>query len=125
MSDKKLWRAVFKSPLFLWIALVLALALAVSFARAYYKDYQIRVQITDLQERIDEMQSKKLESLSLLDYVKSEEYLEDVGRSQLGLKKEGERVIIVDAQEDKTEIYARPTQRESSWKLWWNYFFGV
>ncbi len=124
MSDRKIWRAIFRSPLFLWIALIIAIVLAVSFARAYYKDYQIRVQITDLQGRIDEMESKKLESLSLLDYVKSEEYLEDVGRSQLGLKKEGERVIIVDAQDDKTEIYARPMQRESSWRLWWNHFFG-
>lgn len=124
MSNQRTWRRIFNSPLFLWIALVIAIALAVSFARAYYKDYQIRQQIAELQVLVDQMEEKKLSSLQLLDYVKSEEYIEDVGRSQLGLKKEGERVIIVDVQDDQTEYYAQEIEREPSWKLWWAYFFG-
>lgn len=117
---------IFTSRFFLLGAFVIAAILAVSFGRAFYKDYEIRQQIKALQTRVDELERKKLESLSLLGYVKSEAYVEDVARQQLGLKKPGERVIIVDA---ATSTGLRPTVEGEavvpSWKKWWWYFVEI
>lgn len=117
---------IFTSRFFLLGAFVVAAILAVSFGRAFYRDYEIRQQIRVLQAKVDDLERKKLESLNLLGYVKSEAYVEDVARQQLGLKKPGERVIIVDA---ATSTGLRATAEGEttvpSWKKWWWYFAGT
>ena len=113
---------IFTSRFFLLGALVIAAILAVSFGRAFYKDYEIRQQIKALQVKVDELERKKLDSLNLLGYVKSEAYVEDVARQQLGLKKPGERVIIVDASTTGLRVNADERTATPSWKKWWRYF---
>lgn len=117
---------IFTSRFFLLGAFVIAAILAVSFGRAFYRDYEIRQQIRALQAKVDDLERKKLESLNLLEYVKSEAYVEDVARQQLGLKKPGERVIIVDAA-TSTGLRAAVESEAAvpSWKKWWWYFVGV
>jgi len=116
---------VFTSRFFLLGAFLIALILAISFARAFYKDYEIRQQIKALQAEVEELEARRLDSLELLDYVKTDAYVEDVGRTQLGLKKPGERVIIVDASEGitSTEVVLEERERATMWKRWWKYFF--
>lgn len=114
---------IFTSRFFLFGAFVIAAILATSFGRAFYKDYEIRQQIKTLQIKVDELESKKLESINLLGYVKSEAYVEDVARQQLGLKKPGERVIIVDAATTTgPRVNAENRPATPSWKKWWWYF---
>ena len=114
---------VFTSRFFLFAAFVIATVMAVSFARAYYKDYEVRGQIKALQAEVAELEAQRLESLELLDYVKTDTYAEDVGRTQLGLKKEGERVIIIDAQEQDSSTQVVAAERGPTWRKWWEYFF--
>lgn len=120
---------IFTSRFFLLGAFVIAAIIAVSFGRAYYRDYEIRQQIKSLQTKVDELERKKLESLDLLGYVKSEAYVEDVARMQLGLKKPGERVIIVNGSATSSGTLQPagigPDERSAvpSWKKWWGYFF--
>lgn len=117
---------IFTSRFFLFGAFVIAAILAVSFGRAFYRDYEIRQQIKALQVKVDELEGKKLESLNLLGYVKSEAYVEDVARQQLGLKKPGERVIIVDAATSTgPQVTAEQRPATPSWKKWWWYFAGI
>lgn len=114
---------IFTSRFFLLGALLISAILAVSFGRAFYKDYEIRQQIKALQTKVDELERKKLESLDLLGYVKSEAYVEDIARQQLGLKKPGERVIIVDAATTTgPRVNAENRPATPSWKKWWWYF---
>jgi len=117
---------IFTSRFFLLGAFLITLILAVSFARAFYKDYEIRQQIKALQGQVDDLERKRLESIELLSYVKSDAYAEDVGRRELNLKKSNERVIIVDTSGVATTSAALNDERPAahSWKKWWNYFFG-
>lgn len=115
---------IFTSRFFLLGAFLIAAILAVSFGRAFYKDYEIRQQIRALEVKVDDLERKKLESLDLLGYVKSEAYVEDVARQQLGLKKPGERVIIVDAATTTgPRVNAVDRPAAPSWKKWLWYFF--
>ncbi len=119
---------IFTSRFFLLGAFVIAAIIAVSFGRAYYRDYEIRQQIKALQTKVDDLERKKLESLDLLGYVKSEAYVEDVARQQLGLKKPGERVIIVNGSATSSgprqPAGGGPDERSTvpSWQKWWWYF---
>lgn len=116
---------IFTSRFFLFGAFLIALILAISFGRAFYKDYEIRQQIKTLQAQVDELERKRLESIDLLSYVKSDAYAEDVGRRELNLKKSNERVIMVDTSQAATSsaVSVEEQRAAPSWKKWWNYFF--
>ena len=115
---------IFTSRFFLLGAFLIALIVAISFGRAFYKDYEIRQQIKALQAKVDTLERTRLESLDLLDYVKSDAYVEDVARRELNLKKSGERVIVVDTTLASTStLGVRERSATPSWKKWWWYFF--
>lgn len=114
---------IFTSRFFLLGAFLIALIVAVSFGRAFYKDYEIRQQIKALQAKVDTLERTRLESLNLLDYVKSDAYVEDVARRELNLKKSGERVIVVDtALASTSTLLVEERSATPSWQKWWGYF---
>lgn len=80
---------------FLLILLGVAIIIAIGYARAYYEDYTVRREITRLQEEVKALEKKKFASLELLQYARSENFLEDKARTELNLKKEGERVLVI------------------------------
>lgn len=123
-GSPKLIVRIFTSRFFLFGAFLIALIVAVSFGRAFYKDYEIRQQIKALQAKVDNLERTRLESLDLLDYVKSDAYVEDVARRELNLKKSGERVIVVDtALASTSTLRVEERSATPSWKKWWWYFF--
>ena len=123
-SERHLVVRIFTSRFFLLGAFLIALLVAVSFGRAFYKDYEIRQQIKALQAKVDTLERTRLESLDLLDYVKSDAYVEDVARRELNLKKSGERVIVVDTALAGTSTLSLGERSTTpSWKKWWGYFF--
>ena len=89
------FRRFFASRLFLLVALCLAVLTAAGFARAYYQDYKVRQEIKKLKDDISSLEKKKFESLSFLDYVMSDRFLEEKARVELNLKKPEEKVIFI------------------------------
>ena len=63
--------------------------------RACYQDYQVAQEIRALQEQVNQLQKKKIESTALLSYVMSADFVEERGRTELNLKKPGERVLVI------------------------------
>ncbi len=122
-------RTFFGSKFFLGCALVLTLAFAFGFARAYFKDYAFREEVRRLESEISKLEKKKLESLELLKYVSSTAYLEDTARVDLNLKKPGERVLFIDqGGVDATDVADTREgdfsngQEISNPLKWWYYF---
>jgi len=101
-SNKHPLRNFFGSRLFLIGMFVLALLVALGFARAYYSDYKVRQEIEALQQEVGRLEKKKFESIKLLDYVTSEEFVEEKARTELNLKKEGEHVVILQGSESNS-----------------------
>jgi 3-deoxy-D-manno-octulosonic-acid transferase len=98
---------------------------AVGYARAYYQDYKIRQKIQSLQDQVNQLGYKKLESMDVLKYVTSEAFVEEKARSEFNLKKPGENVLIVKntAEADKSvgfEPVEKPTLNNPA--KWWYYF---
>ena len=57
--------------------------------------YELQERVQTLQADIDELSQRKDELEKLKELIESPEYVEREARSKLGLKKRGERVIIV------------------------------
>lgn len=131
-SQDGVFKRFFGSRLFLIIAIIILALVALSYARAYYQDFKIRQQITALQAEVKQLEKKKLESMEILEYVTSDAFVEEKARTELNMKKPGERVIVIDdsslleippvdiSQDLATNAVAN-TQLSNPMK-WWYYF---
>jgi len=120
-------KAFFTSKLFLLIAIPIAFFAIFGYIRAYYRDYQVNQEIASLEKQISDLKEKKLESLEILDYVMSKNFVEEKARTELNLKKPGERVAIVDRREtesqtEKQKIDIEESRNITNPKKWWYYF---
>ncbi len=126
-DQKSGWRRFFQSRLFLVVTTLILILIGFSYVRAFYEDYQVRQKIKELQEQVHSLEGKKLESLQILQYVTSDNFIEEKARTELNLKKPGENVVFVDgiASVSTTEIQATAPVDEphlSNPMKWWYYF---
>ena len=115
----------FGSRLFLGIALVLVILIAVGYARGYYQDYKIREEINTLQEEVKLLEHKKLESMEILKYVTSPAFVEEKARMELNMKKPGENVLVIQNQFETQEINKKAPVENYTLNnpiKWWYYF---
>jgi cell division protein FtsB len=122
------FRRFFGSRLFLLTAFFAAVFLAFGYARGYYQDYKIKEEIRLLQEEVKSLERKKLESMEILEYVTSPEFVEEKARTELNLKKPDEMVLVIQQREEKEdeqkkELDNRQTGQPAPNHLkWWYYF---
>lgn len=119
-------RRFFQSRLFLLTTSVALLLIAFSYGRAYYEEYQVQQKIRELEQQVQSLEGKKLESLQILQYVNSNNFIEEKARTELNLQKPGENVVFVDGVPtvSTTPALAAPVdeQRLSNPLKWWYYF---
>lgn len=100
--------------------------MALLYARAYYQDYMVRQEIQELQGDIEKLNTKKLESLKILEYVTSDQFVEETARTDLNMKKVGESVLVVPQVVTDTHaseaVYNFETDDLSPAMKWWYYF---
>lgn len=125
-EQKSAFGRFFQSRLFFVVIFLALLFISLSFVRAYYEDYQVREKIRELEGQVRELEGKKIDSLQMLKYVKSDDFLEEKARTELNLKKPGEKVIFVDGivSPTSTKSGAQPVdeKRLSNPMKWWYYF---
>ncbi len=118
-------RRFFSSRLFLILALICAILIAFGYARAYYQDFKIRQEISALQDDVKNLEHKKLESMEILKYVTSEAFVEEKARTELNMKKPGEKVMIIKSQvEIENKGHEEPVEKHllNNPIKWWYYF---
>ena len=83
------------------------------------------MQIRNLEQELVDLDADNSQLQSLIEYLKTDEYAELAAKRKLGMKKEGEKVILV-TELDRSEIKAVTEDKSSysNFKLWWNYFFN-
>lgn len=125
-EKKTFFKRFFGSRLFLVVALLVVIFVVFGYARAYYQNYRVKQEITALQEQVRSLGHKKLESMEILKYVTSDQYVEEKARSELNLKKPGEKVVVFS---NLAEVAGKPPATALVEKdllnnpaKWWYYF---
>lgn len=120
-------RSFFASRAFLLVLFFGLFLVSFAYIKAYYQDYKVRQEIKSLQSEVKNLEKKKIESLEILKYVISPEFVEEKARTELNMKKPGEHVIIV------TDQVAKPdnVDEETAGRVllpnpskWWYYFIN-
>lgn len=89
------WKQIFYSRWFLALLFGLLFLLILSYARAYYQEYQVRQEINNLQAQLQSLESKKIETMELLRYAQSSTFVEEKARTELNLLKPGENMAVI------------------------------
>lgn len=127
-------RAVFKKiskwliyNIFIFGCIIILSVIAISFSKDYMKSQNLKHEIYSLQGDISKNEKKILELSEFLKYLDSKNYAEKKARTELGLKKPDENVVVIpkSAEEniETTEQDSMEAQKGSNIIKWWNYFF--
>ena len=117
-----------KISLIVAVNLVILGFLLVGFGREYWRNIEIERDIASLKAESERLSGQKLESLSLINDLSSEYYLEGEARAKRGMGDPGEHLIVVDLPDETApvgqvagiatdESISNPTR-------WWYYFFN-
>ena len=124
-GENNKWKSFFYSRWFLLSVFIFASLVVLAFFRAYYRDYQVKQEISNLQDQARNLEAKKIETMEILKYVQSKDFVEKQARVDLNLIKPGEKVTVVNGYNSST---GQPKERVvksnqlSNLKKWWNYF---
>lgn len=125
--DHGVVRRFFQSRLFVIVGLVMSVLIVMANARTYLQDREVKNEIKDLERQIHELDEKKFESIQILSYVTSPQFVEEKARTELLMQKPGEHVVVVSGQNDesllhKTSVDNSTGQNESNVIRWWRYY---
>ncbi len=82
--------------------------------KVYQRRIEFAAKIANLKQEIAFLEQRKKEFEEKKSQTKSKEYLEEVAREELGLKKPGEEVVVV--QEEKPEQKKEIEEKKSWWE---------
>lgn len=123
------WTAFFKSRWFLIGIFVFTFLVMFAYGRAYYRDYQVKQEIVRLQDEVRRLETKKLEMVDLITFVKSKDFVEQKARTELNLVKPGEQLTVIDDMAN-TNLSGQSNDKMielnniSNPMKWWYYFVG-
>ena len=123
----KTWKQFFASRWVAGFSLIIVGVLLIAYIRAYTQNNQIEQEIKRLQHEAAQWEAKKIETIELLDYVKSPAYVEEKARTELNMVKDGEQMAIVKlgkkTGDGQSEIEVLKSSKLTNLRKWWIYFF--
>ena len=127
-SRKGTW---LRSKWFLSGVIIVLLLLLISVVKEISRTYRINNEIDALKDEITELESSNQEFAQFVEYLKTDVYLEEQARIKLGLKSEGEKLIVLQGESGDTATVGANgfTKRtsissESNLSKWFRYYWG-
>lgn len=127
-----------------WFLIAIAIVfflLAASLAKELIRSYQINQEIAQLKQDISDLEVSNQDFLEFVEYLKTNRYFEEQARLKLGLKAPGERVIVLQNDDEDAGVAADDSSRFAGREVslsgkaelaamsnpskWMAYFFGA
>jgi len=112
---------------FVFLGGIFVLIAGIGYLNAVLRTNTVEQEIAQLEREREIRRAKRLESLELLEYVRSDRYVEEKARTELNLRLPGEQVIVLHGEASAThkgpDGRVRDTRHSVSNPLkWWYYF---
>lgn len=117
-KNKSFFKVLFYSSFFTIILIVILALLSFSFIRTFIREREIRKRIVALEQSIEKLEGEKTNFLEAIEYLKTDFFKEKEAREKFGLKKEGEKTIVILSPEETEE-----EKEEKNPQKWWEYLF--
>ncbi len=128
VKETVLKKILSSKPLSYLLALLLFFAL-VSLGREINRQINLKKEFNYLKEQAATLESENQKLTNELEKTETEYFKEKAARLKLGLRKPGERMIVVIAPEnldrENTSNSRYLKNKISNFKIWWQHFFPV
>ncbi|MCX6745390.1 MAG: septum formation initiator family protein [Candidatus Parcubacteria bacterium] len=112
------------SKFFLIGCLVIFFVILFGLAKGTIKNHQVSGEIKDLEDQIQSLSRQNQEFSQLIEFLKSDAYVEQEAKLKLGLKKTGENLVVIP--QPATNLLASKNEVDKGLfnpVKWWAYFF--
>lgn len=109
------------SLIFLFFLLISILPLIKNFS----KQREINNELEELKAEIAQFEKDNVDLQALIEYLQSEESLEEQARLNLNLKKPNEEVIVIEPFIAEENIVEKEKEDLNNRQRWFKYFFGA
>lgn len=92
-------RILFNSKTFALIGLIIIVLISIPLAKRVSQKYKIDQEIKDLEAEIADLENKNIDLKELINYLESDQFVEEQARLQFGLKKQGEEAVVIKSEE--------------------------
>ncbi|MGE5425720.1 MAG: FtsB family cell division protein [Bacillota bacterium] len=114
MSDKRM---------FIIIALVFLLFILIPLAKNYSRKRLVEKEIQGIQAEIADFEAKNKDLREMIDYLQSDQSLEEQARLNMGLKRPGETVAVITESEPGIALPEKDQEpARSNYSKWIEYF---
>ena len=127
MKKRSLAGRIFQSRFFIVGLTAILFLLVVGFFRSFWRDYQIRQEIKQMEITRQNLEDKKIKTLELIEEMEGDNLAEKEARVNFGLIKPGEQVVFITEGTKKineTKNKNVEQNNKSNLTLWWEYFFA-
>ncbi len=105
------------------IALVFLLLILIPLAKSYSRKRLVEKEIAGIQQEISDFEAKNKDLQELIGYLQSDQSLEEQARLNMGLKRPGETVAVIETGSGNlAEESAVLVDRSPNWRKWFRYF---
>jgi len=108
-------------PFVLGFAVLAFAYLGYTTSRYVIHNYQLHQQESQVRRDLDQLNRDHEQLVAVRDYLKSDEYVQDVARRVLGLVNPGETLVIVSG---TAPLAATPAAGQPAGTEWWKQLFG-
>lgn len=112
------------SKFFLIFCFVIFLAVLFYLAEGTIKSNRVNSEINDLQGEIGHLEKQNQDLSQLIDYLKSDTFIEQEAKLKMGLKKPGENLVVMPQNENpEAQNTSLLEANKTNPSKWWSYFF--
>lgn len=123
-------RFIFNPKTLIILGLAIVIVISIPISKNISKKYNIDQEILELEKEITAMESANTDFKKMITYLESDSFVEEQARLNLGLKKEGEEVIVVESSDFSKEAGQKNILANGFGQgdkffpiVWWDYFF--
>ncbi len=120
-THKKVQKKFWGSNIFTAFLVVILIFSIIKVTKEIVLRYEINQQISELETKLSDLESKTNKMDELIAYLKTDEYIEKEARLKLNLSKPGERQINISGDEEIQNNFVN--DESPNLTKWFNYFF--
>ncbi|MCK5510357.1 septum formation initiator family protein [Candidatus Parcubacteria bacterium] len=83
------------------VGFLVIIFISIPLAKNVSKNYNINKEVVKLEEEIDRLKDKNSELGNMIDYLKSDQFIDEQAKLNLNYKKAGEELVVINSKEEQ------------------------
>lgn len=117
---------ILSTKILLTIGSIIMLFILIALAQEMNRRLQVQREVVKLESEVAALEKNLIEMKNLNQYFKTDDFAELMAREKLNYKAEGEKVVLIPEQKNKSQEAKKEQEKETKPipQKWWDAFFN-